>query len=197
MSKTHATPLSGLRQDYEIANQGGRFRRPRKGVTGVGTTGDYHLNSETKWLYAIEYANDLDRNDCFAGMCVDRLIDNVLHDTGLQPDPDSGDENADMMLKRLWNEWASDENACDMAAEMTFSQIERVVLRGCFVSGDIIPIGNESGALEIMEAQRLRTPTNSKKNIVFGIEKKHQPQVFAVLLHQRRTGLPLNAAKSL
>lgn len=171
MTTAHKTPLSGLRQDYEIANQGGRFRRPRKGVTGVGTTGDYHLNSETKWLYAIEYANDLDRNDCFAGMCVDRLIDNVLHDTGLQPDPDTGDENADMMLKKLWNEWASDENACDMAAEMTFSQIERVVLRGCLVAGDIIPIGNESGALEIMEAQRLRTPTNSKKNIVFGIEK--------------------------
>jgi lambda family phage portal protein len=171
IATTAKTPLSGLRADYEIAKSNGRFRRPRKGVSGVGTTGDYHFRNEAEWLYAIEYANDLDRNDCFAGMCVDRLIDNVLHDSGLQPDPDTGDENADMLLKRLWSEWASNEDACDMAGEMTFSQLERVVLRGCLVAGDILPIGNQSGALEIMEAQRCRTPTNSKKNIIFGIEK--------------------------
>jgi len=47
--------------------------------------------------------------------------------------------------------------------------LERVVLRSTLVDGDNIPIGNESGALEIMEAHRLRTPTNSKKNIVFGV----------------------------
>lgn len=171
MSTKFKTPLSGTRADYEIAKQGGRFRRPRKGVSGVGTTGDYHFKSESEWLYGIEYARDLDRNDCFAGMAIDRVMDNILHDTGFSPDPDTGDENADMFLKQLWKAWAGNENACDLAGEMTFPQIERAVLRSVFVDGDSIPIGNESGALEVMEAHRLRTPTNSKKNIVFGIQK--------------------------
>lgn len=170
MSASHKTPLSGVRSDYEISKQNGRFRRQRRGVSGVGTTGDYHFKSDSDWLYGIEYARDLDRNDCFAGMCVDRVVDNVLHDTGFSPDPDTGDENADMFLKRKWKEWSESPEACDMAGEMNFRQQERVVLRSCMVDGDIIPLGNESGALETMEAHRLRTPTNSKKNIVFGVE---------------------------
>lgn len=170
MTVKDKTPLADIRQDYEIAKQGGRFRRPRKGVSGVGTSGDYHFRNESEWLYGIEYARDLDRNDCFAGMAVDRVLDNILHDTGFSPDPDTGDENADVFLKQLWKEWSEDENACDMAGEMTFSEMERVVLRAALVDGDNIPIGNESGAIELLEAHRLRTPTNSRKNIVFGVE---------------------------
>jgi len=79
------SPLSKTRADYEIAKQGGRFRRPRKGVSGVGTTGDYHFKSDSEWMYGIEYARDLDRNDCFAGMAIDRVLDNILHDTGFAP----------------------------------------------------------------------------------------------------------------
>lgn len=164
------SPLGGTRADYEIAKQGGRFRRPRKGVSGVGTSGDYHFKSDSEWLYGIEYARDLDRNDGFAGMAVDRVIDNIIHDTGFSPEPDTGDENADVFLKTLWKQWAENESACDLAGEMTFRQMERVILRSALVDGDVIPIGNESGSLEIMEAHRLRTPTNSKKNIVFGVQ---------------------------
>jgi len=170
MTQTKAPPLSGVRADYELNKRGGRFRRPRKGVSGVGTTGDYHLKSEPEWLYGIEYARDLDRNDCFAGICLDRVVDNVLHDAGFRPDPDTGDETADMFLKSLWDDWAQSEEGCDLAGEMTFSELERVILRGSLVDGDSLPIGNESGAIEVMEAHRCRTPTNSKKNIVFGIQ---------------------------
>ena len=48
-------PLADTRADYEIAKQGGRFRRPRKGVSGVGTSADYHFKSEREWLYSIEF----------------------------------------------------------------------------------------------------------------------------------------------
>jgi len=185
----HKTPLSGLRQDYEISKSGGRFRRPRRGVSGVGTTGDYHFKSEREWLYGIEYARDLDRNDCFAGMCVDRVVDNVLHDTGFQPDPDTGDENADMLLKSLWTTWAGDEDACDISGEMTFSQLERVILRNAMVDGDILPIGTESGVIETLEAHRCRTPTNSKKNIVFGIQQDQNRRRLTYFFTKEEVGL--------
>lgn len=165
------SPLSSIRADYEIAKQGGRFRRPRAGVSGVGTSADAQFKNEPAWLYGMEYARDLDRNDCFAGMCIDRVVDNVLGDCGMSPDPDTGDENADVFLKARWNEWANDESQCDMAEDKTFMELERLVLRSCFVDGDHIPIGNNSGALECMEAHRCRTPSNSKKNVSFGIEQ--------------------------
>lgn len=162
-------PLTDIRADYEIAKRG-RFRRPRKGVSGVGTSADYHFRSESEWLYSIEYARDLDRNDGVAGMVVDRLLDNVLQDSGIRPDPSTGDENADAELKRRWQEWSSDEDQCDLAGEMTFCEMERSVLRGCLVDGDILPILNESGAVEVMEAHRCRTPRNTRKNVVFGVQ---------------------------
>lgn len=170
MKTSEKTPLSGLKADYEIAKQNGRFRRQRRGVSGVGTSGDYHFRNESDWLYSIEYARDLDRNDGIAGMVVDRLLDNILQDRGIQPDPMTGDENANALLKELWWQWSTNEDACDLAGEMNFSQIERLVLRSTLVDGDIISIGTEAGSLETMEAHRCRTPSNSKKNIVFGVE---------------------------
>ncbi len=170
MRAVQKLPLSDLKSDYEVAKQGGRFRRPRKGVNGVGTTGDFHFKSEREWLYSIEYARDLDRNDSVAGMVVDRLIDNILQDTGIRPDPSTGDENADAFLKQKWNEWANDEDACDLAGEMSFVEMERSVLRGSLVDGDLIALPNESGAIELMEAHRCRTPSNTTKNVVYGVQ---------------------------
>lgn len=170
MSRVKSPPLAGLRSDYEIAKQGGRFRRKRNGVSGVGTSGDYHFKNESSWLYSIEYARDLDRNDQVAGMVVDRFVDNILQESGITPDPASGDENADAFIRDMWWRWTSDEDACDLAGEMKFAQIERMVLRSALVDGDILPIGTDGGQLEIMESHRCRTPTNSRKNIVYGVE---------------------------
>jgi len=170
MRKAKSPPLHEARADYEIAKKSGRFRRNRRGVAGIGTSGDFHFRTEADWLYSIEYARDLDRNDSVAGMIVDRLIDNILQDVGCRPDPCTGDENADAFLKAKWKEWSQDEDQCDLAGEMTFAEQERAVLRGAIVDGDILPVTNAAGSLEIMEAHRCRTPTNSKKNIVYGVE---------------------------
>lgn len=181
------TPLSAMQQifkrrqvpelpqpraDYDIATRG-PHRRPRRGVGGVGTSGDYHFRNESSWLYTIEYARDLDRNDCVAGMCIDRLIDAVLQDTGMRPDPDTGDENADQRLKQYWKDFAEDEDLCDSAGEMTFAEMERAVLRATLVDGDIMAIATDTGAIELMEAHRCRTPRDGK-NVSLGIEFDRQ-----------------------
>jgi len=171
MSRTQTPPiLHGPRANYDIANQGGRFRRKRKGVAGVGTSGDYHFQNERDWLYSIEYARDLDRNDSIAGMAITRLLDSCLQDQGIRPDPCTGDENANAFLKDQWNEWADDEELCDLAGEMTFHEQERTVLRAALVDGDMLVLPNEDGAMELMEAHRCRTPSNTSKNVVYGVQ---------------------------
>lgn len=169
MKRTKAEPLHDIRSDYEIAKQNGRFRRPRAGVSGVGTTADYHFRSEQKYLYHIEYARDLDRNDMIAGMVLDRLIDNILQETGIRPDPDTGDENLNATLKKRWQDWSEDELQCDLSGEMAFADMERTILRAMFVDGDHFALPNEDGAIELIEAHRCRTPTNTSKNVVYGV----------------------------
>lgn len=167
--KSNSLPLEGVRNDYDIAKRNSRFRRRRDGVSTVGTTGDYHYRSESDFLYTIEFARDLDRNDQIGGMMIDRLLDNILDATGMHPDPDTGDENLNDALKERWSEFADDEDKCDLAGELTFDQMERMVLRSALVDGDIIALANESGSIELMEAHRCRTPTNTSRNVVHGV----------------------------
>lgn len=174
MMKTKKVPLHDIRSDYEIAKQNARFRRPRAGVSGVGTSADYHFRSESKWLYHIEYARDLDRNDMVAGMVLDRLLDNILQETGIRPDPDTGDENLNAALKDMWREWSEDEAQCDISQESSFQDMERNVLRAMMVDGDHFALPTDNGSIELIEAHRCRTPKNTSRNLVYGVELDQQ-----------------------
>lgn len=162
-------PLDGLKADYDLARRNSRFRRKRRGVDVVGNGADYHYRSESDYLYAMEFARDLDRNDVIAGMLVDRLCDNILQDVGLVVDPETGDENLDAELKARWHDYSQNEDACDLSGEHSWPALERMALRASIVDGDIVLLPNKSGALEVMEAHRLRTPSNTKRNVVHGI----------------------------
>lgn len=167
-NSTQEIPLEGLRADYDIAKRNSRFRRKRTGVSTVGTTGDYHYRNETDFLYAIELGRDFDRNDPIAGMALDRLQSNVLQG-GIGIEPDTGYGQLDDALKKEWSKWANDEDNCDVAGEHTFRELERIVFRSTLVDGDNLALPNRSGALEIMEAHRCRTPTNTNRNVVHGV----------------------------
>ncbi len=157
-----------MRADYDIAKRNSRFRRKRTGVSTVGTSGDYHYRNESDFLYSIELGRDFDRNDPVAGMVLDRLQSNVLQN-GIGVDPDTGDSKFDAALKSEWNDWASDESRCDVAGEHTFRELEQMAFRSTLVDGDSIVLPNESGAIELIEAHRCRTPTNTSKNVVHGV----------------------------
>lgn len=168
--KKSSLPLQEIRSDYEIGKSNGRFRRPRKGVSGVGTNADYHFRSESEYLYHIEYARDLDRNDMIAGMVIDRLLDNVLQETGIRPDPDTGSEDANARLKDLWLEWSDNPQNCDLSGVRTFTEMERSVLRAMWVDGDHFALPTDEDSIELIEAHRCRTPGNTKRNVIFGVE---------------------------
>lgn len=161
--------FAGLRADYSAAKSS-RFRRRRTGLSPVGSGADYHYRSEADYLRVMEYARDMDRNDCIVGQTLDRATENKIQD-GFTLSPQTGDPVLDKDLALRWFEEASDPERTDLAGERTWWEIENIVCRSVDLDGDIVGLAIADGTIELGEAHRLRTPTYSKKkNIVHGVE---------------------------
>jgi len=147
-----------------------RFRRRRPGVNGVGTHADSHYANEAAFIKMREYGRAADRDDSIVGALYARATDNQVQ-TGFTPKPNTGDPLVDALLYNdKWTPWATDKDMCDAAGVQTFPEIEWSVARADMADGDILALPIDDGSLQLMEAHRLRTPTNSKRNIVHGIE---------------------------
>lgn len=166
---TLAQAFQELRADYNAAKTS-RFRRTRSGVTGSGRTADYHYRLEADFLRMLELSRDFQRNDVVVGQGVRRLVDNVIQD-GFTVDPQTGNDTADAKLVERWTEWSQDPDRCDLAGELTFHAMERLVLEQVVVDGDIfvLPQKAQLGSLQLIEAHRVRTPRNTARNVVHGV----------------------------
>lgn len=156
-----------LRSDYSAAKPS-QYKRRRPGLAPMGAGADYHYRSEAEFLKIIETSRDLDRNDIVVGQAVNRLIDNIIQD-GFKLDPTTGDDEVDAFVRRLWEEWTEDPEACHSAGELTFLQIERLALRHAVIDGDVFLLPRQDGTLQGIEAHRCRTPSNTKRNVVHGV----------------------------
>lgn len=156
-----------LRADYNISRDS-RYRRRRSGVTSVGNTGDYHWRSESQWLKGVETSRDFYRNDMVVGQGVRRLVDNVIQD-GFTLDCNTGDSGLDDALEERWAAESCDAEAMDVAGELDWHTMEKLVLEQMIVDGDHIALGTRSGHLQLIEAHRCRSPRNTKRNVVMGV----------------------------
>src|SRR5258705_2144455 len=134
----------------------------------MGAGADYHYRNEADFLRILEYARDFDRNDIVVGQGVDRFLDNFLQG-GFQLDTETGDEALNQDLWARWQNWAKDPEQVGAAGELNWCSIERLIPREVAVDGDVCALPLASGQLEIMEAHRLRTPTNTKRNVIHGV----------------------------
>jgi len=159
--------IEAYRNDYAAA-RASRFRRRRVGVPLSGSGADYHYRSDADYLRVMEYARDMDRNDCVIGQMVDRAVQNTVQE-GFTPDPRTGDKMLDKDLTEYWWDWALDPEQCDAAGELSFPAMEELTLRSAFVDGDIFALATRDGALQLVEAHRCRTPSNTTQNVVHGI----------------------------
>lgn len=168
--ETIAQHMEQLRSDYD-AVKSSQFRRRRTGISPNGSGADYHYRRESDYLKLLEYSRDLDRNDPIVGSITDRAVTATLFtgDTGFIVDPKTGDETIDADLKAMWNEWAEDADKSDAASEHDFDDLTRFAFRSELVDGDAIGLLLEQGSIQFTEGHRIRTPTNSKKNIVSGV----------------------------
>jgi lambda family phage portal protein len=147
--------FSAAKADYEM-NRISRFVRKRTGVAPRGSGADYHFRTETKYYEGMEQARDMDRNDAVIGILSDRRVDNIVQ-SGFKLDPKTGDKKLDLDLWQRFMAWAADPDLCDITGEMCFAEQERTVCRASTVDGDIVAIGTDSGALQLVEAHLIQT----------------------------------------
>jgi lambda family phage portal protein len=166
--KSVAERFAGMRSDYEAMNES-RFRRSRPGVTSAGGAADTHYASEARFIRMREYARAMVRDDAVIGFLVERVKDNTVR-TGFRPEPQTGDKDGNLLLWEKFTDWAGDKRACDVGGDLTFPEMEGLVCDSVVIDGDIFPVGTDEGSLQFFEADRCRTPTNSRRNIVHGVE---------------------------
>lgn len=164
---TLADAFAALRSDYNAAKTS-RFRKRLTGTSAMGSGGDYHYRSEADYLRMMELARSFDRNDMIVGQGVTRLVDNALQ-AGIAVEPQTGDEETDVILGRRWQDWSEDAERCHKPGELTFHEQARLALRQTIVDGDVCFLPLEDGSLEPVEGHRLRTPRNTRRNVVHGV----------------------------
>jgi capsid protein len=166
---TLAESFDGLRADYSAAKQS-RYRRRRTGISPSGSGADYHYRNECDYLRVMEYARDMDLNDVIVGQIIDRAVANEIQD-GFTLCPLTGDPAVDKDLALRWYDYATDPEQCDLAAENSWWDFEQLVSRHVKVDGDVLGLASSNGSIELVEAHRLRTPQNTRQNVVHGVLK--------------------------
>lgn len=161
--------LLGMRADYSMAKRNTRFRRRRTGINPSGSSGDYHYRSEADYLWMLELARDMDRNDAVVGQLVDRAVNNIVQD-GFVLEIDTGDSALDADLAERWSVWSTNPRQCDRSGQCTFCDIENLVQRQMFVDGDHFVLPTRSGSLQLVEGHRCRTPHGREGDVAVGVE---------------------------
>lgn len=155
-----------LRADYDAARSS-RYRRNPTGIAYGGSGADYHLN-EAALMRIIELSRAYDRNDCVVGQGVNRLVANV-HPHTYPLDTKTGDQALDADLKARWDDWSTDPEQCDVMGENTFGSIAARSFRNMIIDGDLLHLYLQEGSVQCVEAHRVKTPTNTKRNVVLGV----------------------------
>lgn len=156
-----------LRSDYAAA-KASRFRRRRTGIASGGSGADYHYRNEGDYLRLIEQARDMDRNDAAVGPVINQAVNCTLQ-CGFTLEPRTGDRKLDADLYYRWEDWAEDPEKCDIQAEHTFDDLTALAFRDQLVAGDDIALFTDTGALQLIEGHRVRTPSGTKRNVVHGV----------------------------
>lgn len=156
------------RNGYKAAESSRFMKRPTSPFSD-GSSGDQHFRSEYQYHLMAERAEELDRNDIVAGQAMDRLVCNVLQH-GFTLDPQTGDKEADKILKEEWDEYTQDPERCDIQGEFDFNTLSWIAMRSMNTRGDIASIPLQDERIQLVENYRLRSPTSTKKRIVFGVE---------------------------
>lgn len=159
----------GLKQEYRAdyaAAKPSRFRRTR---SGLGGTADAHYADEAMYFRVIETMRDMERNDPILRSTLGIAVNQQVQG-GFRYDPKTPDLALNKELKLWWSDWADDPRRCDIAGKLTFQRGEIILTRAGIRDGDMCVLPLESGHLQYMECERLKTPFRSVRNIVHGVE---------------------------
>lgn len=182
--KTSRVSVDGIAESFDKARREAKLRyrsaeeseyRPDRRL--VGGMADAHLWEWDIWLMR-ERIRELDRDAPILGQLVERGCDQILG-TGLRIDPQTGSKVRDDLVRAMWQEWASNPEACDFTGRESFDGLERLALRHMWVDGDAFGVLNDrSGTVLLEEGDRVTSPTNyyvqeiggREREVVIGVE---------------------------
>lgn len=157
-----------LKSDYNIG-KASRYKTAKTGVMTLGSHADYHYRTDRAYFGAMEAAREMTRNNPLVMQGVRRFVANVIG-RGFVLDADSGDAGIDEVSGYRWEEWSQHPEQCDDQQEHDFHQLEEMTLQHAIIDGDICSLPNRDGGIESQEGHRLKTPRNTKKNVIHGVE---------------------------
>jgi capsid protein len=173
-----AESLFEFKADYDAAKES-NYVRSRSGLAPLAGGADYHIRNEAHYLKLIERARDLCRNASHVGKSIEKAATNVVGD-GFTLCPETGDADADTLLFNKWKEWSENTEACDIAGEKSWSEMEELAVISCIRDGDIIGLGTKSGHLQIVEGHQCRNPKGKRG------EKANAKPIIGVEIDQYR-----------
>lgn len=159
--------FTGARSDYRASKET-RFSPRLRGVVPTGSGADYHYRNDIDYLFIIERAREIERNDPIVGSGLRRLTSNVVQE-GFTPDPNTGLTELDDRLKELWQEWSTEPDFCHSEGEFDFYQLERLAFSSIVRDGDFFTLMLNDESLQMIEGHRPRTPRGTIRNVVHGI----------------------------
>jgi capsid protein len=165
-AKNLAESFQQTRADYEMSKNS-RFVRRRTGLAAKGSSGDYHIRSESQYYDSIEKCRDMDRNDAVVGQIVDRAVANVIQD-GMTLEPQTGDKKLDRALWDRWKAFSDNPDECDIGGELCWHDYERLTFRSHLVDGDSFAFVTQDGPLQFIEGHSIQT-ASKRENTFCGI----------------------------
>lgn len=150
------------RADYRVLKSS-RMRSAIPGLPVTGAGADWEFKNEGDYYKSVAIARHVDQNDPIVGQAVNRLV-NLVFKSGMKFDAATGNADADLIIKKGWNAWATNPRKCDARGRSNFAGLAKLVFRATVVDGDqvVLPLGHPYRSLQCMEGHRLRTPTNSR-----------------------------------
>lgn len=132
----------------------------RIGNQQAGSGGaDYHLEQNLDRLRIMERARQLVRDNPIAAGVVSRIRENVVG-SGLKPQARSADLEWNAKAEELWAEWTSEP--IDTRRLFSFIDLQRMAIDGYDRDGEFYTILRETGAVELVEADRISAPPDKR-----------------------------------
>ena len=139
-------------------------------MLAAGSNADWHWRDEQRYFLGMERAQSWDRNNMVIPQGVDRLCDNVLGEEGPQLNPQTPDKGVNKEVKERFYGWADTPALCDFDGVSDFWQMSWLNFRHITVCGDTVTLPLVDGSLQLNEGHRCRTPSNTKQNVVLGVQ---------------------------
>ena len=159
--------VGDISADYDAAKNT-KWRPRMSGLPSMGAGADWHFKTEATFLAMIEESRGHDRSNMVLSQGIDRAV-NGVHRKRFAHEPDTGDKKLDADLWQRFEDWASDEDQCDLNGERDLGTIARESLRHSWVDGSIINLPMREGQIQSVEAHRLRGASRGDWKNTLGI----------------------------